>query len=101
MTISNINIPTIVDDLGVVKAEIADLERKKKALEETLKVHGVGSYDGEVFRASVSEVPEGKSLDPVAAEAKLRELGVDGRWFSKNLKTRKAYTTIRVNARKQ
>ena len=48
----------------------------------------------------VSTVAERQSLDPKAAEAKLRELGVDGRWFSKNQKTTKAYTTVKVVARK-
>jgi hypothetical protein len=48
----------------------------------------------------VSEVAERQSLDAKAAEAKLRELGVDGRWFSKNQKVSKGYTTVKVVARK-
>jgi len=51
-------------------------------------------------RATVSDVAERQSLCPKAAEAKLRELGVDGRWFSKNQKTTKGYTTVKVVARK-
>ena len=43
---------------------------------------------------------ERQSLDVKAAEAKLRDLGVDGRWFSKNQKTTKGYTTVKVVARK-
>jgi hypothetical protein len=48
----------------------------------------------------VSEIAERTSLCPKAAEAKLREMGVDGRWFSKNQKTTKGYTTVKVVARK-
>ena len=48
----------------------------------------------------MSEIAERSSLDPKAAEAKLRELGVDGRWFSKNQKIIKGYTTVKVVARK-
>jgi hypothetical protein len=33
-------------------------------------------------------------------KAKLRELGVDGRWFCKNQKVSKGYTTVKVVARK-
>jgi hypothetical protein len=45
-------------------------------------------------------VAERQSLCPKAAEAKLRELGVDGRWFSKNQKTTKGYTALKIAARK-
>ncbi len=48
----------------------------------------------------MSEVAERQSLDAKAAEVKLRELGVDGRWFSKNQKVSKGYTTVKVVARK-
>ena len=61
---------------------------------------GDTAIDGSLFRATVSEVAERQSLDAKAAEAKLRELGVDGRWFSKNQKTSKGYTTVKVVARK-
>ena len=61
---------------------------------------GDTAIDGSLFRATVSEVAERQSLDAKAAEAKLRELGVDGRWFSKNQKVSKGYTTVKVVARK-
>lgn len=96
----NIDVAALVDNLGYLRAQIADLDKAKKDLEDTLKLHGAGSYDGGHYRASVSEVAPAYTLDPVAAEAKLRELGVDGRWFSKNQKERKAYAVVRVTARK-
>ena len=49
---------------------------------------------------AVSEVAERLSLCPKAAEAKLRDLGVDGRWFSKNQKVAKGYTVLKIVARK-
>lgn len=89
-----------IDQLGSVKAQIAKLKELEKALTARVAQMGPGAYDGNSYRASVSEVAEGQTLDTKAAEAKLRELGVDGRWFSKNMKTRDAYTTVRVSARK-
>ncbi|MEN9936010.1 MAG: hypothetical protein RLZZ387_2589 [Chloroflexota bacterium] len=89
-----------VDRLGDVKAEIARLKDIEAFLIEEIKALGVGAHDGDTFRASVSEVAERQSLDVKAAEAKLRELGVDGRWFSKNQKVTKGYTTLKVVARK-
>jgi len=102
---SNLAVSTIpyispVDRLGELKADIARLTATAKLLEDAIKEDGVGAYEGDLFRAAVSEVAERQSLCAKAAEAKLRELGVDGRWFSKNQKTTKGYIVVRVSARK-
>lgn len=89
-----------VDRLGEVKAEIARLSEIAKFLETEIKTLGIGAHEGDLFRATVSEVAERETLDVKAAEVKLRELGVDGRWFSKHRKVTKGYTTVRVAARK-
>jgi hypothetical protein len=89
-----------IDALGDIKAEIANLTAIAKIYEAQIKDLGVGAHDGDLFRASVSEVAERSSLCPKAAEEKLRELGVDGRWFSKNQKVAKGYTVLKIVARK-
>ena len=88
------------DRLGDVKAEIARLKEIEAFLLEEVKDLGAGAHDGDTFRATVSVVAERQSLDAKAAEAKLRELGVDARWFSKNQKVAKGYTVVKVVARK-
>lgn len=90
----------LVDQLGDIKAKIADLKQVEARLIEALAQHGPGAYEGLVFRATVSNIPASHSLDAKAAEEKLRELGVDGRWFSRHQKERKASTAVRVVARK-
>jgi len=90
----------VVDRLGEVKAEIARLKEIEAELAARLIESGEDAVDGALFRASIVRTAESQSLDPKAAEAKLRELGVDGRWFSKNQKTRKASVSVRVVARK-
>lgn len=90
----------VVDRLGDVKAQIAELKAVEANLIAMIINTGTDAIDGSLFRATVSQVAERQSLDAKAAEAKLRELGVDGRWFSKNQKTSKAYTTVKVVARK-
>lgn len=89
-----------VDRLGQIKAQIAELEVAKKALEARIIADDEDVIEGALFRATVVRTAESTSLDPKAAEAKLRELGVDGRWFSKNQKVRKASVSLRVTARK-
>lgn len=90
----------LVDRLGDIKAQIADLKKIEAELAERLIASGEAAIDGRFYRATVVTTAESSSLDPKAAEAKLRELGVDGRWFSKNQKVRKGSTSVRVVARK-
>lgn len=89
-----------IDQLGALRAQIADLKAAEEALLVEVKALGAGAHDGSDYRVTVSEVAERETLDVKAAEEKLREMGVDGRWFSKNMKTTKSYTTVRVVARK-
>ena len=91
---------SVVDRLGDIKAQIAELKAIEANLIGVLTNGGEGAVEGTTFRATVSTIAERSSLDAKAAEAKLRELGVDGRWFSKNQKTTKGYTTVKVVARK-
>lgn len=44
----------VVDNLGLVKAEIAELKKKEKALEKVLKASGLTAVDGDFYRATVS-----------------------------------------------
>lgn len=97
--ITNLTV-AVVDRLGEVKAEIARLKELEAELAARLIDSGETAIDGSLFRATVVTTAESSSLDPKAAEAKLRELGVDGRWFSKNQKVRKGSTSVRVVARK-
>lgn len=88
-----------VDRLGEIKAEIAQLKVAEKQLTDDIKAMGPGAHDGYAYRATVSEVADSAAPDPKAMEAKLRELGVDNRWFSKHQKTRSGYTTVKVVSR--
>lgn len=99
-TVANITPVSPIDRLGDIRAEIARLKDIEAFLLDEVKALGTGAHDGTAYRAAVSVIEDRKALDAEAAEAKLRELGVDGRWFSKNQKTVKGYTTVRVSARK-
>lgn len=91
----------LIDELGVVKAQIAELQAQEKTLIKRAKEElGTGSFDGDLFTASISKVEDRYTADATAMEKKLRELGVDNRWFSKNQKTISGYTSVRISARK-
>lgn len=91
---------SVVDRLGDIKAQIAELKKVEANLIALIVNTGDDAIDGSLFRATVVRTADSTSIDPKAAEAKLRELGVDGRWFSKNQKVRKGSTSVRVVARK-
>ena len=89
-----------IDRLGEIRAQMANLKALEDAALSEVKALGVGAHEADMFRAAVSEVAPTESPDPKAMEAKLMEMGVDGRWFSKNMKVRAGYTTVRISARK-
>jgi hypothetical protein len=64
------NLTKIIDDLGTLKARIADLEAQEKALKQALADLGPGSYEGEIFRLSISE-SERATLDMAAVREHL------------------------------
>lgn len=96
-TISNVS---PIDRLGDIKAQIADLKAIEAFLVEEVRALGAGAHEGAAYRASVSEVAERSAPDPKAMEAKLLDLGIDGRWFSRHQKTTAGYVTVKVSARK-
>lgn len=100
MTIAVLSNVHAADRLGDIRAQIAELKAIEEAIVADIKAMGVGAHEGDAYRATVSEVADREALDPKAMEAKLRELGVDGRWFAKNTKTVRGYVTVKVSARK-
>ena len=64
------NIAALVDDLGVLKAQIADLALREKAIKDQLVEAGPGAFEGEFYRAAVS-VSQRETLDMDAVREKL------------------------------
>ena len=87
----------IIDRLGALQAQIANLEAEEKALKAEIKGFGDGAYEGALFRATVSTADRA-TLDAKAARAKLEELGASHQWFAANTKVTPV-TTIKVAAR--
>lgn len=64
------NLVPVIDDLGRLKAAIADLEKQEKALKEQLAHLEPGAYEGKLFRVTVS-VSDRETLDMEAVREKL------------------------------
>lgn len=91
-----------IDQLGELKAQIADLQTVADRLADNIKEMGAGKHDGELFSATVTKVEETWSADPKAIAAKLKELMGDKafeRFCKANEKKRAGYTTLKLNAR--
>jgi len=86
-------------ELANIRKQIAELAAVEKFLVEEIKAAGEGTYTEGNYSATVYTVAERSSPDAKAMEQKLRELGVDNRWFSKNQKVTKGYTALKLTVR--
>jgi hypothetical protein len=64
------NLKSAIDQLGIIKAQIAELEQRETELKAVLILNGVGAYEGDAFRATVS-ITEREILDQDACKEKL------------------------------
>ena len=60
----------LIDDLGHLQAQIADLTKRADVIKAQLKSQGAGAYEGSLFRATVS-ISERETLDMAAVREKL------------------------------
>jgi tRNA U38,U39,U40 pseudouridine synthase TruA len=92
-----------IDQLGEIKAQIADLTAVADKLAASIKDLGAGSHDGDLFTATVSVVDDRFSTDAKAVEAKLRELMGEKAFASfaqAHQKKTSGYTALKLAARK-
>lgn len=85
--------PSAVDKLGMLKAQIADLQAQAEAIKNLIIGEGAGEYDGAIFRATVSKV----SRDTINADLARKYL--TEKQLAKITKTNSTYA-VRVTARK-
>jgi hypothetical protein len=58
-----INLSSVVDELAIVKAQLAELADKEKELKATLIAAGVSPVEGDLHRATVSLVSGRTTID--------------------------------------
>ena len=64
------NLSALIDQYGMLKAQIADLAEQEKALKTALVDLGPGAYEGDMFRLTISEGTR-ETLDMEAVRAHL------------------------------
>jgi hypothetical protein len=64
------NSKALIDQLGEIKARIADLELQEKELKKAIIEMGTGAHDGDAYRATVV-VSDRETLDMEAVREKL------------------------------
>lgn len=87
----------LVDRLGFIKAQIADLKQEEQRLSEELIDTGETAIDGSAYRAAISLVEPRKSIDWKTVAEKLnpyRQL------LAANTKWSAGYVSVRVSARR-
>jgi hypothetical protein len=83
----------IVDELGSIKAQIADLKAREDALKAELIARGAAEAEGSLFRATISTAMRW-TLDAERVKAEMGE-----NWYTTRCKT-SAVTSLRISARK-
>lgn len=92
-TASRADLSLLVDQLGGVKAQIAELKKREDALKNAILAGGPAEYDGRLFHVVVSEV----SRTYIDADLARKFLTV--KQLEKITKTSSTFT-VRVSARK-
>jgi hypothetical protein len=88
----NLTTGMIVDRLGALKAQLADLKADEEAFRGELIARKVEAAEGDLFRCTVSEALR-QSLDTEQVKAEMGE-----RWYSSRCKIA-VTTTVRVSSR--
>ena len=71
MTVIASNVAAVIDDFGLISAQIAELEAKKKLIREQLVVAlGLGAHEGTFYRVTISKSTR-ETLDMNAVREKL------------------------------
>jgi hypothetical protein len=90
------DIKTIIDELGQLAAEIAELTARQDALKAELVVSGIKTDEGDLFRATVSQVFPSPRTDWQAVAQKLNP---SHQLVTAHTKLAKPYTKVLVTAR--
>ncbi len=88
-------LPGLADELGFVRAQIADLKNRESDIRDVFIEAGVTAMEGETFRAVVVESLR-TTINWKAVAAKLKP----SRQLVTSHTTEKEVTSIRVNARR-
>lgn len=86
------NTGKLIDELGVVRKQLADLIEKEERLKRQIKEFGEGAHNGTIYCATVSHIDR-RTLDPKKVARRL-----DPRAFRACYKTT-TITEVRVTAR--
>ena len=86
--------PELADELGEVKAAIAELTGRERALKDALIATNIAEIEGERYRAAIT-IYDRVTLDMEAARKKLGEV-----WCQRHSKM-VHLTVVRVSARKR
>lgn len=83
---------SLVDELGQIKAQMAELEKRESAIKKRLIEGGLSEYEGTLFRVTVA-----KSIR-IALDTKAIRAEMGAKWCDDH-STMSEVTTVRVGAR--
>ena len=87
----------LVDELGVLKAQIAELQDRESSLKATLAQSGLTEIDGELYRCTVSNVQPAPKVDWKAVAERLQP---SHQLITAHTSPARPYDVVKLSARK-
>jgi hypothetical protein len=97
LNVITVDFTGLVDELGFIKAQAADLKRREDAIKATLQDAGITTLEGKMFRVAISETQRAPKID---WEAIATKLGPSHQLVTAHTQEQSSFTTVRVSARK-
>jgi|TARA_R110000868_G_scaffold2590_3_gene18607 hypothetical protein len=95
-TVVNVDFSGLVDELGLIKAQAADLKAREDAIKATLQDAGITTLEGKFFRVAISETHRAPKIDWEAIAAKLEP---SHQLVTAHTHAQSSFTVVRVSAR--
>jgi len=96
-TVVNVDFSGLVDELGLIKAQAADLKSREDAIKAALTESGFSALEGKFFRAAVSICERSPKTD---WEAVANKLAPSRQLIAAHTHAQDSYVAVRVSARK-
>ncbi len=97
LNVVNVDFSGLVDELGLIKAQAADLKAREDAIKAQLQDAGITTLEGKFFRVAISETQRAPKIDWEAIATKLEP---SHQLVTAHTHAQASFTVVRVSARK-
>lgn len=97
LNVVNVDFSGLVDELGLIKAQAADLKAREDEIKKQLQDAGITTLEGKFFRVAISETQRAPKIDWEAIAVKMEP---SHQLVTAHTHAQAGFTVVRVSARK-